>query len=141
MDLSLYPASQPTLLIPPITTLLYYPVFRKSEGFSRGLMNLTGLQAKPLAFASGLVQNWSWESLFVSVIMTAKSIMGLVKTRNSQSFGEQLGNCIHYFLCLSLIRRMVGIAPQEGQLHYLQIGFESPWLGVASQSFLLVNLD
>lgn len=36
---------------------------------------------------------------------------------------------------------MVGIAPQEGQLHYLQIGFESPWLGVASQSFLLVNLD
>ncbi|KAK2349648.1 hypothetical protein QL285_097547 [Trifolium repens] len=63
------------------------------------------------------------------------------QTRNSQSFGEQLGNCIHYFLCLSLIRRMVGIAPQEGQLHYLQIGFESPWLGTASQSFLLVNLD
>jgi hypothetical protein len=51
------------------------------------------------------------------------------QTRNSQSFGEQLGNCIHYFLCLSLIRRMVGIAPQEGQLHYLQIGFESPWHG------------
>ncbi|KAK7411405.1 hypothetical protein VNO78_02838 [Psophocarpus tetragonolobus] len=70
----------------------------------------------PLPFASGLVQNWSWESLFVSAIMTAKNIVGPVKWSLSEEVSFDGWSVSHLkkanFITYKSALRAIGLAWQ-----------------------------